>query len=151
MVAPHVCSSKGRHFVPSVTELAWQTTANFSLSACRQRFCCDGEKAKERGSCAPSAASCPPEWHCSLPYEIRHKGFTCLLLSPFIFLGFWIQNLETSSVSLAQIFSFEKLRIFFSNILQRKAEWHLLTKGWQESTRLLIDIQFPDMPTFAQD
>lgn len=39
----------------------------------------------------------------------------------------------------------------FFNIFQRKAQWNLLNKGWQESGYLLIDIQFPNMPTFAQD
>lgn len=41
--------------------------------------------------------------------------------------------------------------LFFSHTLQRKAEWNLLNRGWWEGTRLLTDIQFPDMPTFARD
>lgn len=46
------------------------------------------------------------------PYQIRSKGYTCQF-SSFIFLGFWMQNLDISRASLAQkFFSFYHISQF---------------------------------------
>ena len=98
--------------------------------------------------------------HGIVPHEVRNGGLTSCFLLLLSFWNFdWKISILQSSNELSNFspFSFLFLKplrtVLFisSSLIQRKVEWNLLNKGWQENKHLLIAIQIPDIPSFAQD
>ena len=98
--------------------------------------------------------------HGIFPDEVRNGDLTSYFSLHLSFWNFeWNFSMLQASNELSNfspfIFLFFKplttILFISSSLIQRKAEWNLLNKGWQESKHLLIAIQFPDIPVFAQD